>query len=106
MGRGKNATQTEGNGTASPIDDVLSIKGTANGRVKRGNLIVLWNSEVTEPLIKKFTCRWIAKGRIKNVRQGLPSNTPWTAILDYGTGSCDNLATLTINGNTQQITLH
>lgn len=99
-------TQIEGNGTLSPVDDILSVRGTAHGRVKRGNLIVLWGSEITEPLIKKFTCRWISKGRIRTVRDGLPANTPWVAVLDYGTGTCDNQATLTINGNTQQITLH
>ncbi|HVF97137.1 MAG TPA: hypothetical protein VM871_07445 [Flavisolibacter sp.] len=99
-------TQIEGNGSLTPSDDIFKVDGTANGRVKRSNLIVLWNSAVTEPLIKKFTCRWISKGRIRTVRQGLPANTPWVAILDYGAGTCDNTASLTINGNTQQITLH
>lgn len=99
-------TQIEGNGTIMPADDIFQVRGIANGKVKRGNLIVLWNSEITEPLIKKFTCRWISKGRIRTVRQGLPQNTPWTAVLDYGTGTCDNQATLTVNGNTRQITLH
>lgn len=99
-------TQIEGNGSVTPLDDIFSIRGAGNGKVKRGNLIVLWNSEITEPLIKKFICRWISKGRIKTVRQGLPQNTPWVSILDYGGGNCDNQATLTINGNAQQITLH
>lgn len=99
-------TQIEGNGSITPMDDIFSIRGVGNGKVKRGNLIVLWNSEITEPLIKKFTCRWISKGRLKTVRQGLPQNTPWVSVLDYGAGNCDNQASLTINGNTQQITLH
>lgn len=99
-------TQIEGNGTIAPADDIFQVRGIANGRVKHENLIVLWNSEITEPLVKRFICRWISKGRIRTVRQGLPQNTPWVGILDYGTGSCDNQATLTINGNTQQITLH
>lgn len=98
-------TQIEGNGTISPADDILSVRGGAQGRVKRGSLIVLWNSEITEPLLKKFTCRWISKGRVRTVRQGLAANSPWVAILDYVTGSCDNQAALTINGNTRQITL-
>ncbi|MGZ5221228.1 MAG: hypothetical protein ACXWC7_14160 [Chitinophagaceae bacterium] len=99
-------TQIEGNGSAIPADDIFSIRGNANGKVRRGNLIVLWDSEITEALMKKFICRWISKGRIKTVRRGLPQNTPWVAILDYGNGACDNQATLTINGNTRQITLH
>jgi hypothetical protein len=89
-----------------PADDIFSVRGTAHGKVKRNNLIVLWNSEITEPLIKKFICPWISKGRIRTIRQGLAQSSPWVAILDYGTGSCDNQATLTINGNTRQITLH
>ncbi len=99
-------TQTEGNGTTSPADDIFKVTGNASGKVKRENLIVLWDAEITEPLIKKFTCAWVSKGRLKTVRHGLPSNTPWVAVLDYGTGTCDNAATLTINGNMQQITLH
>ena len=99
-------TQIEGNGSVTPADDIFSIRGFANGKVKRGNLLVLWNAEITEPLIKKFICRWISKGHIKTVRQGLPQNSPWVSILDYGTGNCDNQATLSVNGNTQQITLH
>lgn len=99
-------TQVEGNGSAIPADDIFSIRGNAHGKVKRSNLIVLWDSEITEPLMKKFICPWISKGKIKTARRGLPQNTPWVAILDYGAGSCDNQATLTINGNTRQITLH
>jgi hypothetical protein len=99
-------TQIEGNGSVTPADDIFSVRGSASGKVKRENIIVLWNSEITEPLIKKFVCHWISKGRIRTVRQGLPANTPWVAILDYGAGACDNGATLTVNGNTHQITLH
>lgn len=99
-------TQIEGNGSVTPADDIFKVTGIANGKVKREAIIVLWNAEITEPLIKKFICPWISKGRIRTVRQGLPANTPWVAVLDYGTGNCDNQATLTINGNTRQITLH
>lgn len=102
----RSITQIEGNGSAIPADDIFSMRGNAQGKVKRGNLIVLWDSEITEALMKKFICPWISKGRIKTVRRGLPQNTPWVAILDYGNGNCDNQATLTINGNTRQITLH
>ncbi|MBL0268925.1 MAG: hypothetical protein IPP99_09740 [Chitinophagaceae bacterium] len=91
--------------TEMPRDDVFKIEGTAYGRVKRGNLLVRWESSITEPLIRRFTCRWIVKGRIRSVRANLPSNSPWIAILDFGAGNCDNQAVLTINGNSRQITL-
>jgi hypothetical protein len=104
----KTITQTEGLTTPdNPRDDVFSIQGSAQGRVKRGNLIVGWESTITEPLIRRVTCRWIVKGRIRTVRTNLPNpgTSPWVAILDFGTGNCDNQATLTINGITHQITL-
>lgn len=99
-------TQSEGLLTNTPLDDFFKVTGSATGRVKRNDLIVEWHSEITEPLIKRFNCRWISKGRVRVVRQSLASNTPWVGILDYGAGLCDNQATLTINGNTHQITLH
>jgi hypothetical protein len=88
-----------------PRDDVFRIEGTATGRVRRGNIIVLWNSTVTEPLFRRFTCRHIVKGRIRTVRGNLTTQSPWIAVLDFGNGQCDNQAILTINGVSRQITL-
>ncbi|HQV06719.1 MAG: hypothetical protein R2796_00270 [Chitinophagaceae bacterium] len=103
----KTITQFEGLSTDSPLDDVFAIQGHSNGKVQRGNLVVLWESSVPAnyPLIKKFTCHWIVKGRIRTVRQNAAANTQWIAILDFGDGSCDNQATISINGHTFQITL-
>lgn len=98
-------TQVEGNGTLIPADDMFKITGHSNGQVKYDNLIFNWRSEITEPLIRKFTCRWVQKGIVKSWRENLPSTSPWIAVLNYGTGTCDNQATLTINGVTKQITL-
>lgn len=100
-------TQIEGNGTPLlPADDIFRVTGNSEGKTRRGNLLVSWTSEVQKPLIKRFTCRWLSAGVINTVRNGLPSNTPWTAALDYGNGDCDNKATLTVNGSTHQIILH
>lgn len=102
----KTITQIEGLITPDfPRDDVFKIEGNASGKVKRGNLLVRWESTITEPLFRRFTCRWIVKGRIRTVRANLPAGSPWIAILDFGTGVCDNQASLTINGVTRQITL-
>ena len=98
--------QIEGLATPNlPIDDIFKIDGNSRGQVKRGNLLVGWESNITESLYKRFNCRWISKGRIRTVRINTPSNTPWVAVLDFGAGTCDNKATLTINGRTIQITL-
>jgi hypothetical protein len=89
--------QLEGNGTPNwPIDDVFSITGAGRGENSRGKS---WAHEVIEPLIKKFTCRWISKGVLR-IRF---NNT--NGILNFGNGECDNKATLTINGNVKIITL-
>ena len=98
-------TQIEGNGTLIHYDDVFKITGHARGQVKHGNLLFNWRSEITEPLIRKFICRWVSKGIVKTWRETLPSTSPWVAVLNYGAGACDNQATLTINGVTHQITL-
>ncbi len=101
-------TQVEGLATPDmPKDDAFKIEGNGNGLVRRGNLLVRWESTITEPLLRRLTCRWIVKGRVRTVRANLPdpNNSRWVAVLDFGTGGCDNQATITINGRTRQITL-
>jgi hypothetical protein len=90
-----------------PIDDVFRIKGSARGRALRANVLVAWESNVVdgEPLIKRFTCRWINKGTIRSVRLNTAANGPWVASLNFGAGICDNRAVLTINGRSHEITL-
>ncbi|MBK7432459.1 MAG: hypothetical protein IPI66_00290 [Chitinophagaceae bacterium] len=86
----KNVLQIEGNGTPRlPLDDVYKITGFGRGSNSAGHS---WAALVMEPLIKKFTCRWIVKGTVKLIRDGRE------ALLDYGNGNCDNLAIIYING--------
>jgi hypothetical protein len=100
-------TQMEGLGTpAIAIDDVFKIEGSATGTVKRGSRIIAWKSEIVEPLLKRFACRWITKGTITVKRETLASTSPWIATLDYGNGECDNKASLKINGKLLEIILH
>ncbi|MBC7850082.1 MAG: hypothetical protein H7Y31_10115 [Chitinophagaceae bacterium] len=95
-------SQIEGLGTPLfPLDDVLKLEGSSNGSVKKGDRFLQWSAIIQEPLIKKFTCRWIAKGVIILSK----SNSP-VAELNYGTGNCDNKATLSVNGQVLEITLH
>lgn len=104
----KTITQFEGLATPDyPKDDGFKIEGAADGYVKRGNLLVRWGSTITEPLLRRLTCRWIVKGRIRTVRANLPNptNSHWAAVLDFGFGNCDNQATISINGVIRQITL-
>lgn len=92
--------QTQGNGTPLYLlDDVYEISGNATGSNSNGNS---WKSVITDPLIRNFTCPWLVKGKV-TITKNANNNS---AILDYGDGSCDNKATVTINGVTHIITLH
>ena len=102
----KTITQIEG--TCTPwihLDDIYKIEGGAHGKVKRGDLLIAWNSEITDPLIKKFSCRWLVKGAIRVARLNLTTSSPWVATINYGNGDCDNKALVTINGVPHNITL-
>ncbi len=98
----KTLSQVEGLGTPfMPLDDVFTVTGGAGGSVKRGDKFFQWSTQIKEPLVKKFICRWVSKGIIV-----LRKSNETVAELDYGTGQCDNKATLTVNGQTIEITLH
>lgn len=90
-------TQVEGNGTPFyPLDDKFEITRNASGCNSNGNT---WTSEIIDPLIKRFTCPWRVKRTVNVTRDAT------MAVLDYGDGSCDNKATITVNGITYIITL-
>lgn len=103
----KTTKQTLGSTTSSPLDDVFAIEGSATGKVRRNDIIVAWEAQVTKPLVKKFTCHWISDGTVSIRRANLSSNSQWVGTLDYGYryGNCDKFAQLTINGVTYEITL-
>lgn len=102
----KTITQIEGSATPLiPHDDIYKIEGSGNGKVKKNDQLIAWKAEIIEPLIKKFSCRWIVKGVIKEVRLTLTNSSPWVGILNYGNGDCDKKAIITINGELHEITL-
>jgi hypothetical protein len=101
----KTIEQVEGSHTLPLHDNVFKIIGSSNGASVRNSLITSWNSETIEPLFKRATCRWIVKGKIRTVRRNLSNTSPWVSVLDFGNGTCDNIAILNINGNVRTITL-
>jgi len=107
----KTTEQIEGSHTPILRDDVFKITGKSNGVTVRRiemtgpSVSTWWNSEIIEPLIRKNSCRRIVKGKIKTIRRNLSNTSPWVAVLDFGDGRCDNIATLNINGNIRTITL-
>lgn len=90
-------TWVEGYATLGNIwDDVFTVEGVATGTNRKG---YAYTHTITNPLVIKNSCRWIVEGTIEMV-----SNSK-TAVLDYGMGECDNQATITVNGNINDITL-
>ncbi len=79
-------------------DDVLKITGSASGNNSNGKN---YSATIISPIIKEAGCQWIVKGTVQIVPDNKPMRT-----LDFGTGSCDNKATVTIDGNIYNITLN
>jgi hypothetical protein len=85
-----------GEGTAQWIDDKYSVTGTANGVRSNG---LTWSMNITQPLIIDCSCVYrIVSGVLQMQPQGKALRT-----LDYGTGACDNDATVTINSQSYNI---
>ena len=86
----KNVTQTAGANTPTNLlDDVYSITGSHTVTNPAGKTRTV---TITEALEKKTTCHNVSKGKMK-----IQAQTHF-AVLDYGDGTCDNVATITIDG--------
>ena len=97
----RNSTRTreriDNNGTPKIFwDDKFSITGSTTGINAKG---VAYTVEITKPLIIYNNYKFFVQGTITTTTQSR------TAILDYGDGTKDNKATLTINGVTKNIKL-
>ena len=87
----KNVIQTAGANTPlNLLDDVYSVTGSHTVTNPAGKTRTV---TILEALEKKTTCHNVTKGKMKI--QG-PNHF---AILDFGDGTCDNIATITIDGN-------
>lgn len=91
----KEIVQTAGVNTPhNPLDDIFRITGHSTVTNSNGHSRT---ATITEPLQKKVSCHYIDKGRIRF--EG-PNHF---AILDFGNGVCDNIATITIDGHPPHI---
>jgi hypothetical protein len=85
-----NITQTAGSETACDLrDDVYSISGTKTVTNAKGKTRT---STTQTALQKKMSCANISEGVLK------VQGTNHYAIIDFGNGSCDNQATISIDG--------
>lgn len=85
-------TWTDGFATLDPNDNAAEVTGTANGLTADS---IAYNINVLTPLRAEATCGYLVSGSFK-----LSSPVFTDRIFDYGNGTCDNVATVTVNGNT------
>ena len=91
-------TMTAGFGTKeNPLDDVFEISGTTSGINAAGNP---YKFTTLTPIVKARACQWITAGKLKIERAG-----KLDATIDYGNGTCDDQATVTVGSTTKPITL-
>ena len=94
-------TRTAGFGTRTISDDEYSVTGQTSGTNRKG---VSYTATVQQPLIKKFQAgcaRTFVAGTVKVL-----TSKEKELLLNYdptGTQACDNIATITVNGNTRTI---
>ena len=86
-------------GESTPIwnDDIYLLTGNANGTNADGDA---FTSSITTALRKEIGCRNVVSG----VLEFTPASRP-TRTIDFGNGTCDNTATVTVNGRSRTITL-
>ena len=88
----------EGESTPERVDDVYLVTGTANGTNSEGGS---FTAIITSALRRTVACHQFVSG----TAEVIPANRP-TRYIDFGDGSCDNQATVTVNGNEHIIQLH
>jgi len=99
----RTVVRTEGDGTATPWDDVYRYTGSAYGTNRNGETFTVL---IDEPLVKRMQ-----SGCLANFVDGtltLKGLSISTMTLDYdpvGGAACDRIAAVTINGSTRRIAL-
>jgi len=78
-------------------DDITIVSGTVDGKNREGRTF----SVTISNLLKPSNCKFITKGTIQITPKDLKPRT-----INFGNGTCDNKATITIDGNSFEITLY
>ncbi len=91
-------TWVAGERTPNLADDEYELTGSGTLTRASGKT---YSINITSPLHIALNCNWIEKGTVAITPNGASS----PRILDYGSGICDDQATITVNGRTRTITL-
>ena len=73
-------------------DDIYAVTGSGSGKSFNGTS---FSANITEPLTVSLQCRFITKGKVE-----LTPGEQAIRYIDYGDGTCDAIAAITINGVT------
>lgn len=91
-------TQITGTKTITDnADDKFSISGTAMGMNSEGEA---FKSTITTSLFVDFNCKYAGRGASE-----IQTENESTMTIDYGNGSCDNEATVIVDGKDYNITI-
>ena len=89
-------TWISGFATPAKEDDKFYKSGSGSLSI---NDTLKYSRSITAPLLYDRSCEFIVRGTVDLYKNG--SNV----VIDYGNGNCDNIATVTTNGTTEQINL-
>lgn len=78
-------------------DDVIEITGFVSCEDSDDNS---YRREITTALVKKGDCRFVVSGEVT-----ITKNDSAFAVVDYGDGECDNIATITTEEGTKEIVI-
>ena len=98
INRSSNATREwlTGFETAEKTDDSFRITGT--GSITQDDNVT-FNRQIIVPLFVDRSCRYILSGQVEL------TNEEGSVLIDFGDGTCDNTATVTKDGVTEEIDL-
>lgn len=91
-------TMIAGYDTQIWTDDVYEITGSASGINANG---LNYTANITKALHRAMNCRWIDSGTIEITPEGKNTRT-----VDFGNGTCDDQATVSVKKRTRNITLN
>jgi hypothetical protein len=89
-------TFTSGANSSSQTQ-IVTISGSNSGTDRNGTT---WTSNITTPIVRDMSCTWLTKGVIEITPSGKSMRT-----VNFGDGTCDNKATIAIDGNTFEFTM-
>jgi hypothetical protein len=91
-------TWIQGEDTPNPFDDVYIITGNGHG-VNRHD--IAYTLDITSGLRVEIGCPWIVSGTVSITPDGHA-----TRYVDFGSGSCDDVVSVTVNGTTFTFHMH